>query len=233
MDLSNCDNFSDDLKQQVLAMLPPLNIDEDFHARRFLSKLSTKDKEELDNLSREYRNQEKPHFYAQQRYSFFFDRVAPNINVSIFNAFVFTEKLSPNSTIQEKAFASFQGRSLDCLFQRSLNEWNLIGNSGIFNQRVPEAFRGLIFNRGFRLNYAIPFLIHPVVEKANKNSLIWKVAVALQDEKTNKFLTTAEVELLFNLREEFDLNLSPIIPSIRHFYNLEGVPDEWIRETFL
>jgi hypothetical protein len=171
---------------------------------------------------------------------FFSDKVAPNINVSIFNAFVFTEKLTISSVIQRSAFASFQGRSLDCLFQRFLNNLEAKGKgfkgfNGLTAFFPVSSLRGLFPNKDFKLSHLMPFLVGNLVRNSTKNILIHELGLSsLQNEKLGKFLSKEDVELLLaiNDKDEDGFDITPIIPSIKHVFNLDEVPDVWVKETF-
>lgn len=96
---------------------------------------------------------------------------------------------------------------------------------------IPLVLENLIANKDFKLKYIEPFLVNTQIGNTEKNRLVEEVVVGIQTHH-ERFLTRREIKSLLKSCNTYQLEASPLIPSIRHEFNLEGLPDSWIEEAY-
>jgi hypothetical protein len=163
-------------------------------------------------------------------------------DLMVFKAFVFSQTISAYSSMHRIAFDILRGEELECYLKDFIKEWGKwIDNpdsepelSIKDGRNVPRSVLNLIRNEDFILTHIEPFLSSSHVNVHTKENLISRSVIVRQSMKSKNFRFNKEETLLaIDISNQYSLNISPFIPSIRHIFNLDNnLPDSWVKEIY-
>jgi hypothetical protein len=202
---------------------------EKVYCKEFTEKLDTDKRSILVGLISQYKNATE---LALKDWTLLASRI--RADPEILKAFVFSVMVVPTSIIHQDTFLLLKDERLECYFRRFIRGWEDNGKRS-WNNRLyslpPNLISFLKSNDKLNFPYHIILLNNPHIRLEDKNFLIefW----AKFYHKEDNYLDENQVNVYLKLKNKFDIDLSPIFPSIRQRFNLEDVPDEWIKESFL